>query len=196
MASLQSIAELSWRQCFPDPSDETPVTFEEFLESSILEYCYQVQLMYWRDKREDGVSELPSHLLQEAKLAVVNNQVDLCSLKVFRSFSSDVWLAQVGEVGCDCKYVRHTLNASKLLCDTDSRGHEYRTYIPVGDKLKFPEGVHENPITIIYAGMGENIDTDIIVDEVIGNIVRMKMVEQYLGKSNPVDTTNNSNALV
>lgn len=192
MASLNSIAEQAYSIVFPQSDDETALPKELFEEASRTEYAWQVQLMYWKSKRDDGEYDLPSHLLREVELDVKDNKVDLCNLNVFRSFSSDIWLQQVGEIG-ECKYIRHTVNLSNLLVDEEDRGNQYKTYIPIGDKLKFPDGVYKSPITIIYASKGEDLEGDTIVDDVIGNIVLDRLVEKFSGKSNLVDVTNNTN---
>lgn len=195
MASLNSIAEQAYHLVYPQPDDETALPKELFEEASRTEYAWQVQLMYWKSKRDEGEYDLPSHLLREAELEVKGNQIDLCNLNVFRSFSSDIWLQQVGNVS-DCQYIRHTVNLSNLLTDEESRGNQYKTYIPLGDKLKFPDGVYKSPVTIIYISRGDDLDGDLIVDDVIGNIVLDRLVERFSGKSNLVDVTNNTNSHV
>lgn len=194
MATLESACELAWRQCFPTPSDETGVTKEEFIESGQLEMATQLWLAMWNERSQDGNYDIPSYLLSELEVEVINNEVDLSEYNILRGLPKNIWLRQVGQIGCGCDYIQTTQNLSALLCDEESRGHGYRTYLPLGKKIKFPQGTHSKKLTLVVANMGENIDGTIEVDDVIGSIVRDKLVEKYLGRTNPVDNTNNSNS--
>lgn len=193
--NLLSIAELAWRQVFPNPGDESAITREEFIETAIGEYAYQMLLFYWKVIADEGYFIFPSNLLTEVSLPVVNNTIDLSGLKVFRGLPSDLWLQNVGGIGCECEYVKSSINMSQLLCDDDAAPDDTRTYIPIGKQLKFPQGTHTTPLTIIYANQGEGLDADTIeVDDAIGAIVRVRLIEIYAGKTGKEDTTNNSNS--
>lgn len=194
MAALKSVCETSWRQVFPNPSDESAVTLEEFIETGRNEYAYQMLLLYWKEKREEGFFDIPSNLLSTTKLKVENNKADISDLGIFRGFPSDVWLQNVGGIGCSCKYIKTDVNKVQVLADDDSMPDEARTFLPLGQEILFPKGVHENPITIIYANMGENVDGDIEIDDTIAAIVRTRLNEIYLGKIPKEDVTNNSSS--
>lgn len=195
MTTLESVCELAWLHCFPKADDETAVTKDEFIEAGRLEMATQLWLSMWNERNADASYEVPSYLLSEYELPVVDNQVDLSCISVLRGLPKDIWLRNIGGLTCDCEYVKTNQDLSSLLCDEDSRGHGNRTYFPFGTKIVFPQGTHVNPIKIIVANMGENVDTSIEVDEIIGNAVRDKLVEKFLGKSNQVDTTNNNTPL-
>lgn len=194
MSKLKEIAETSWRQVFPNPSDEAAVTVEEFITTAISEYAYQMLLMYWKEKREEGFFDIPSNLLSSTKLDVKDNRADISQLGIFRGFPSDIWLQNVGGIGCKCKYVKTTVNMAQLSCGDDSLPDEARTFLPLGQEIIFPQGVHENPITIVYTNMGENVDGDIEIDDAIAAIVRTRLNEIYLGKIPKEDVTNNSSS--
>ena len=167
---------------------------DEFIVTAKGEYAYQMLLLYWKEKREEGFFNIPSNLLSTTKLDVVNNKADISELGIFRGFPSDIWLQNVGGLGCSCKYVKTDVNKAQLLCEDDSLPDEARTFLPLANEILFPKGVHENPITIIYANMGENVDGDIEIDDAIAAIVRTRLNEIYLGKIPKEDVTNNSSS--
>lgn len=191
MANLNSVAELAWLQLYPHGSDEAAVTKEEFIETARLEAAYQLLLLLWKERREFGFFNIPTYLLSEKELEVVNDEMDISSLRIHRSFPSDLWLAQVGGLTCGCEYVRMDLNVAQLMCDDDSLADDARTYIVVGNKIKFPLGVHKNPLPVIYANRGENL---IEIDDAIAGIVRVRLIEIYGNKTGKEDVTNDSNS--
>lgn len=191
---LKSIAEVSWRQLFPNPSDEAAVTVEEFIETAKAEYAYQMLLLYWKEKREQGSFNIPSNLLSTIELKVVNNVADISQLGVFRGLPNDLWLQNIGGIGSKCKYIKSNVNHAQILEDDDSLPDNYRTYYAVGNTIVFPQGVHDNPVPITYANMGENIDGEIEIDDTIAAIVRSRLNDIYLGKVGKEDVTNDSNS--
>lgn len=193
MANLLSIAEQAWRQLFPGPSDEVKVKKEEVIATAKTEYAYQLWVKLMVDKREEGIMEVPSYLYSEAELEIKDNVMDISSLKIMRSIPWETWLAQIGELDCECKYVKSTLNLSQVLCDDDSLPDSAKTYYVVGKKIKFPKGVHKTPLPIVYANSGENIDGNIEVEDSLAGIVRRTLIEIYGGKIGVTDKTNNSN---
>lgn len=193
MANLLSIAELAWKQLFPEGSDETKVKKEQFIADSKTEYAYQLWAKILADKREEGQIDIPSYLLSEKELEVTDNVMDLTGLKIMRSLPFEIWLQNVGGINCECRYIKSTINLSQVLCDDDSIGDNDRTYYPVGKKIKFPRGTHSKKLTIIYANNGELVDDQIEVDDAIGGLVRRSLIELYGGKVGKQDETNNSN---
>lgn len=198
MANLLSIAEQAWRQLFPNPGDETALKKEEFIAAAKTEYAYQLWLKIKQDKREYGECEIPSYLLSETvpPLDVVDNQVDISSLKIMRSIDQELWLQNVGGVVCECRYVKSTINHTQLMCDDDSLGDNDRTYYVVGKKIVFPRGTHKSTIAIIYANSGEEIDGRIEVDDMIAGVVRRTLIEIFGGKIGVEDKVNESNSNV
>lgn len=193
MADLKEISELAWRQLFPNPGDESAITREEFIATAKSEYAFQTLLNYWNTKNLEGEYSVPSHLLEEKELEVVNDEIDISKLNVFKSLPFDVWLQNIGGINCsDCKYVKSTVNHSQLLCDDDGLGDSDKTYYVLREKIKFPKGTHKSKLPVIYANMGENVNEEIVVDDAIGGIVRSKLIEIYGGKTGKEDKTNNS----
>lgn len=197
MASLKSIAELTWRQIFPKGSDETKITREEFLATAKTEYAYQFWVKMKADQQEEGELEVPSYLLAEATLTVVNDEADISTLTnagkaIMQGMNSDMWLQNIGGINCTCKYIKTTVNRAQLLCDDDSLPEEVRTYLVIGKKIKFPKGVHTNELPIIYANNGNLVNDDIQVDDIIGAMVRRGLKEIYLGAIGPEDNENDS----
>lgn len=193
---LRAVAELSWLQLYPHGAgDEAPITKEEFFESARLEYAYQLLQLYWKERREFGFFTIPSYLLTEVELPVENNEIDISTLKIFRSFSADFWLQNIGGITCGCTYVKTDVNVSQLMCDDDSMDEDVRTYVVIGNKIKFPKGVHKSPLTIIYTNRGGALSGDLEVDDAIAGIVRVRLIEIYGGgKTGQEDPTNNSNS--
>lgn len=103
MANLLSIAELAWRQLFPGPSDEVKVKKEEFIATAKTEYSYQLWLRIMADRREFGEWDVPSYLLSEVELPVVNKEMDITSLKIMRGLPWETWLSNIGGVNCTCQ---------------------------------------------------------------------------------------------
>lgn len=194
MANLKEIAELAWLQLYPKPSDETAVTKEEFIATAKAEFAYQELLMAWKEKREEGYFNVPSYLSTEIELEVKDNEMDISALKILRSLPQEVWLQNIGGLDCKCKYVKSTINLTQLLGDDDSMGDNVRTYLVVRKTIKFPQGVHTSPLTIIYANSGEDVDGRIEVDGAIAAIIRTRLIEIYGGKTGQEDETNNSNS--
>lgn len=194
MADLLSIAELAWRQLFPNPNDEVKVLKGQFIADSKTEYAYQLWLKILSDKREEGNIEVPSYLLSEIELDVNENEIDVSGLKIMRSLPFEIWLQNIGGLGCQCKYVKSTVNLIQTLCDDDSLDDMAKPFYIVGKKIKFPKGTHKNKLPLIYANNGENIDGKIEVDDAIGGLVRRSLVELYAGKTGKEDKTNNSSS--
>lgn len=193
MANLLSIAEQAWSQLFPRPGDEEAVDREDFVATAKAEYAYQLWLKMKADKRETGEVDVPSYLLSEASLEVVDDEMDISDLKIMR-LDSEMWLQNVGGTNCQCVYVKTTLNSNKILCEDDSLPDDYRTYYPIGKKIKFPKGVHKTPLEIIYANNGQDVDENIEVDDAIGGVVRRSLIDIYAGKVGREDDQNDSNS--
>lgn len=191
--TLFSIAEVAYRQVFQNPGDETPITLQEFIETAKGEYAFQMLLWYWNEKQREGEAVIPSHLLTEKEMEVKNDAIDISSLNIFRNLPNDLWLQKIGDFDCKCQYMKSDVNLTQLLCDDDSAGDDVRPFLVVGKKIKFPKGTHASKLMVLYANSGDEIDGDIEVEDSIGGIVRTRLVEIYLGKSNPEDTTNNTN---
>lgn len=194
MATLQETCELAWRQCFPNPSDETSITKEEFIATGRREFAYQSLLFAWKEKSDEGYFDVPSYLSTEVELPVVNDEIDISSLKILRSLPQEIWVQNIGGLGCHCKYIKSTVNMTALLCEDDSRDDAAKTYYFLGKKIRFPQGVHKTPLTIIYANSGDGVDGTTEIDDAIAGIIRTRLLDIYLGKTPPEDTTNNSNA--
>lgn len=192
--NLKEVAEVSWSQLFPNSGDEAGVDREDFVSTAKSEYAYQL----WRKIKEDkvvyGESDIPSYLLSEAEIEVVNDEMDISSLNIMRSIDQELWLQDIGGMNCECAYIKSTMNNEKLLCDDDSLPEDAKTFYPAGKKIKFPRGVHASPLKITYANNGEDIDDFIEVDDAIGGIVRTRLVEIYGGKVGAEDKKNDSNS--
>ena len=194
MANLKSISELAFRQLFPNPSDETRLKKEEFFATAKTEYAAAMWIQAKEEGRENGEYPVPSYLLSESEeLDVVGNAIDTTSLKVLKGLPNEMWLQNVGGIGCDCQYIKSNINLSQLLCDDDSLPDGSKTYYVLGRKIKFPKGTHKTKLAIIYANNGEGIDGSVDVDDNVASIVRRRLLEIYAGKVGEEDKTNNTN---
>lgn len=193
MADLKSIAELAWRQLFPEGSNEAKVEKEQFIADAKTEYARIMWVNIMNQRQLDGEYEIPSYLLKEKEFDVVSNEIDLTKELVMRGLPSDTWLQNVGGVTCDCPYIKTTLNHWQTLCGDDSLPENARVYYPLGKKIKLPLGAHAKKIPVIFATMGSELADTIEVDDIIGGQVRRALSELYTGKVGREDTTNNSN---
>lgn len=194
MANLLEIAELCFKQLYPNPGDETTIRKEEFIASARSEYAYQMWLRILAERREEGMLEVPSYLLTEKELEVKNNEIDISSLKIMRALPWEVWLQDVGGATCSCKYVKTTINLYKTLFDDDSLADDDKLFYVVGKKIKFPRGAHASSLPITYANNGENVNDRIDVDDAVAGLVRRSLLELYAGKIGKEDKRNDSKA--
>lgn len=193
MANLNSVAELSWLQLFPEGTSQSKVKKEQFIADAKTEYGYALWVKIMADKREEGELNVPSWLLSETELEVANDEMDISGLKVMRGLPFEIWLSNIGGIKCECRYIKTTMNMAQVLCDDDSLAAGDRLYYPSGKKIKFPKGVHKTPLPIIYANSGENIDGNIEVEDSLASVVRRSLIDLYGGKVDKKDVTNNSN---
>lgn len=191
MANLLSIAELCYRQFFPNPTPQTAQKLDEFIETARGEYAYQTYLMSRAEKRENGEWEVPASLLRQADLDVKDNKADLSTLSIFNSLEHGSWIQSIGSMSEDCKYIRQSANLNAML-DEDYVGNA-KPYLIVGNTALFPMGVHSSKVPIIYASNGEDIPDEINVDDALAGIIRRSLMEIYQLKY-PVDVTNNNNS--
>lgn len=196
MADLKTIAQLAYDQLFPNPTDEEKVHRIDFFETAKLEYAYQFLLWYWKEKAMEGVFNIPGNLSSEHELKVVNDEIDISELDIMSRLPNDLWLQNIGGLTTDCNYVKSNINQAQLLKDDDSLPEDYRPYIVVGKKIKFPKGTHTSPLSIIVANSGKSIDDSVEVDDSIAALVRTRLIQIYGGQMGAEDKSNNSNAEV
>lgn len=194
MSDLREIAQLAWQQVFPNPGNETKITREQFLATAKSEYAYLMWKKIKEDKAEYGECDIPSYLLAEKELPIENNVMDISELEIIRSIDLELWLQDIkGSEDCKCSYIKSTLNKNKALCDDDSIPDESKTFYPLGKKIIFPRGTHDNKLTLVYAKSGQELDETIPVDDAIGGIIRRSLVEIYAGKTGDEDKKNDTN---
>jgi hypothetical protein len=189
--SLKAVAEDVWLQV-TSISDEPRIEQEQVEQNAKSEYAWQMLQMYWREKKENGEYPMPSYLLRETELKIVNDEANIEDLAVLRSIPCDLWIQMVGTFSC--LYTKTTVNQAQLMEGDDALGDNAKTYFVVGNKFKFPKGVHSNKIPLIYANDGSDLDADDVqVDDAIAALVRERLLASYIGKIAPQDVTNNSN---
>jgi hypothetical protein len=194
---LQAVAELAFRQVYPNPSIQNKTHLAEFIQTAKLIYADR---MYYDAKEKmatEGEFEVPSNLLVAVNLPISGDTIDISGLKIMRSLDKENWIINVGGIDCGCEYVKHTLNTAKLLCNGEYDG-KMKPYIPFSNYIKFPKGIHGNKkeIEIIYASDGTDLENGVEINEVIGNFVRVRLLDIYLGKTGKQDKTNNNNTEV
>jgi hypothetical protein len=189
--NLKSICQVNYDAIFPNATAQTSVKVEHLIEEAKSRYALELFIQSKEGKRNDGEWEVPSVLWREAYLDVVENVADISGLNIFRSFEGDTWVGNVGGIGSDCQYVRHSVNLSNIL-DDDYLGNA-KPYLPVGKAIKFPKGAHGAKVSIVYASNGEDIDDEIQIDDAIGALVSDYIYKKFSGKF-PEDRTANSNS--
>ena len=134
--NLKEIAALSHSQIFPGAGLKAAINVVEFERTAVAEWAYQTLLMAWKEKNDEGYFDVPSYLLTEVEKDVVDGEMDISDLKYFKSLPQEVWLQQIGELNCDCQYVKSTVNLNQLLCNDDSLPDSAKTYYIIGKKIK------------------------------------------------------------
>lgn len=192
-SSIYELAELCFGQIYPNPTAQNAVTLEEFVSSAKIEYGASMYIFSKQEKASEGGFEIPSELLIETELDVVNNEIDLSGLNVLTALTGDEWLRKVGGMECGCRYVKSSLNKELTLCDDDSIGNA-RVYYVQGNKIKLPLGAHKKSLPIVYATSGSDLDPDAVqVNDYIASKVREKLTALY-GQRLPEDKTQNANS--
>lgn len=194
MASLNEICQEVYDSVYPNASIQTSIKVEHVLVEGRVRYAYEMWLQSKISAREDGGWEVPSVLLQDATIEVKDNEADISALNIFRSFEGDMWIQSIGEFGCECSYMKQSVNISKMLCDDEYLGNS-KPYTIIGKKIKFPKGTHEKTLPIVYASNGEGLDGDMEVDDAIGALVSDYLWKRFTNRL-PEDRTVNSNSNV
>lgn len=193
MANLLEVAQLAYNQLYPNGTVQSPIQIEEFIAAAKNQFAYESLIAAYNEKNQEGYFNVPSYLLTEVELDIVDNEADISSLKILRSLPQEVWAVNIGGLTCQCKYIKSDVNLTQLLCDDDSLDDAVRTYLFLGKKIKFPKGVHKTPLPFIYANSGESVSGYIEVDGALAAIIKDKLVLQYGGKVGQEDITVNGN---
>lgn len=191
MASLNELVQTVYDIVNPLPRAKNSIDIEDYKSAARLEYAAAMWIYRQEQRNLDGQFQMPSDLLTDTELNVVNDEADISGLKFLSALPDDLWIQNLGGINCECKYVKTNINLAQVLCDDESLGSDRRYYVS-GKKIKFPDGTHANKIPITYANNGNDVDDDVEVNEYIGSKVRDKLLAVY-GKKLPVDVTNNSN---
>lgn len=192
MADLLEICQEVYNEAFPNATAQTSVKVDHVIVAGKARYAFEMWLRSKNSAREDGMWEVPSELLRESDIEVKNNEADISALNIFRSFEGDVWVQNIGGINCECSYVRHSVNLSQILCDDEYLGNS-RSYIPMGKKIKFPNGTHLKTLPIIYASNGEDLENEIEIDDGIAALVSDYLWKRFTGRL-PEDRSNDSNS--
>ena len=190
--NLLEVAEVAWRQIFPQPSDETAITREEFITTAKIQYPLQMWAFSRNTKNQDGVFEVPSNILvQSEPLPVRDNKIDISKLQIMRGLPNETWLQRIGPLVCECKYVKSTLNISQIMCDTeDGLGDDVKTYFIIGNEIIFPKGTHADKLPIIYASSGIENDGLYEIDDVVAGMIQQQLLLIYGGRIGKEDKNN------
>ena len=195
MGSLQSYAELAWRQVYPNPSDETNISLVEFIETAKGEYAYGVWEQNRLENYQLGENNIPPTLLTEIEIEVKDKVADISHVKAMRSLPNNTWIQQIGEFECKgCRYLIMDLNKYKLLCDDDSRNEFEKIVIVLGKTLRFPDGTfkEDGKVDMVFANLGTELDEELEIDDALGSVIRRKLIDIY-SKRSAEDKTNISN---
>ena len=199
MATIQSVAELAYRQVFPNPQVTNDITIEEFIESAKLLYTRHLWDINRINRQDEGFTSTNPNLLSFGTITIENNKADLAHLNAIDYFNGVAWIQQIGDImeGCEaCGYTLYDLPKYKALCNDDSVDKRKKPAVLVGKQMMFPKGSWKDSEPIIYVGSGDGLDDEVEVDNLAASFVRQSLVELYLGKKGPEDTTNNNNSNV
>lgn len=191
MANLLEISELAYSQIFPIPRDKSAINIAEFITTAKHEYAAAMWIYRHEQISNDGMFQMPSDLLSEVELDVVNNEIDISKLNYLSALPNDLWLQNLGGLGCECTYIKTTLNLAQILCNDDSADDSAHKFYVIGKKIKFLKKPHKSKLPIIYANTGTDLnEREIEVNDYVASKVRIKLGQLY-GKRNPSDETNN-----
>jgi hypothetical protein len=76
------VAEQAYNQLFPRPTDEEAVDKQDFVATSKSIFAYEVWKKIKEDKLLYGECDIPSYLLSETEREIVNDEMDISSLKI------------------------------------------------------------------------------------------------------------------
>lgn len=192
MADLKSISQVCYDQLYPNATMQTSIKVEHFIEEAKIRYAWEMFRMSKEVKRAEGEWEVPSALLRQSNLDIIDNEADISDLKIFRSFDGDMWIANIGGIGSDCNYIRMSVNQSQMLLDDEYTGNGH-PYTIIGKTIIFPKGTHKKTVPMIYASNGEDLDDKIEVDDAIGALVSDYIYKKFSGKL-PEDRSADSNS--
>lgn len=193
--TLESIVQTVYDQVYPNGADDAAVSKIVMLEAARVSYVYRVWELNRADMNATGENNIPSNLLTEGELKVVNGEADITKLGALTSLPNISWIQSIGGFECgECKYILMDTNKYKLLCDDFSRKIGDKVVIPLRNKLKFPEGTFttDGIVPIIYANMGKGVNGKTEINEALGYQVRMGLLKEF-GVKFPEDKTNDSN---
>lgn len=193
MADLLSICQVAYDEVYPNATAQTAIKVEHFIEAGKSKYAFELWRISKEEKRLEGEWDIPSALLREATIEVADNVADISNLKIFRSFEGDTWIQNIGDFNPEdgCNYIRQTVNVSRMLLDDEYLGNS-KPYTVIGNSIKFPKGAHDKSIPIIYASNGEDLEDQILIDDAIGEIVGIYLVQRFSNKL-PADKSADSN---
>lgn len=192
MSNLKEIAQVNYDQIYPNATAETSIKVDHFISEGKNRYAWELFRISKEEKRSEGEWEIPSVLWREADVEVVNDKADISMLNIFRSFEGDTWIGNIGGIGCECNYLRQSVNLGQILCDEDYWGND-KPYYVIGQSIKFPVGAHKSTLPITYASNGEDLEDEIEIDDAIGALVSEYLYKKFSGKL-PEDRTADSNS--
>lgn len=191
MSDLLSICQVSYDEVYPNATAQTAIKVEHFIEAGKSKYAFELWRISKEEKRSEGEWDIPSMLLRESEIEVIENTADISNLKIFRSLQGDTWIQSLGGFDSDCTYIRQTINVSRMLLDDEYLGNS-KPYTVIGDSIKFPKGTHSKKIPIIYASNGQDLEDKVLIDDAIGEIVGIYLVQRFSNKL-PADRSADSN---
>jgi len=192
LADLLSIAQVCYDQLFPNGETNTALKVEHFIEAAKTRYAFEMFILSKEMKRSEGGWDIPDNLLRQETITIKDNEADISALKVFKSPDGGYWISQLGDLGCECGYTKHSINMSNILCDDEYHGNS-KPYVIIGKKIKFPFGAHGSTAPIVFASNGEDVDGEIEVDDALGDRVSEYLYKKFSGRL-PEDRTINSNS--
>lgn len=192
MAKLKSVAELAFRKVFPKRGDESSNLFAEFVATAKLFYAGELWNLNRANKNNGDGDIVPSNLLVENELIFENGYASYQHISPLFSLNKNSWISVLGNPSCSCDETYYVINNNEYLLYCNDASRSKKIAIVMQGKIKFPEGVYNEKIPITYVTTGEDLEDDIEIDDAIGRVVFMQLVDTYQ-KKEQTDKTNNSN---
>lgn len=192
MANLKEISAAVYGKVYPNATIQTPVKVEHFIEAAKSKYAFELWRLSKELKRSEGEWDIPSALLRQGEIEVKDNVADISNIHVFRTSDGETWIGNIGGIGCECNYIKKTVNLSQILCDDEYDGNG-KPFVVIGDKINFPQGVHKSKLPIIYASSGDDLNEEIPIDDTTAELVSIYLDQRFSNKM-PTDETVNDNS--
>ena len=191
MTSLFTIAELAWRNIYPEGSREARNTLEEFVETAVHEYAYWAFRMHM-ELVNSGEESMVEGLLRRKGYAVKTDEEGLYSdLDVdVMDLPKDIGVYQVWPSGSEYPLTKGKDVSRNLFPEGE------RIYFRREKQIRYPDGFERpNTKTVFITTISlDSLDEKLEVPDTLAKQIRDSLERIYgQGKGLGENTTNNKN---